>query len=66
MQQPVAEDSSEPETTCMRGFKLNKAAGCFVHVTSGNVILDATENGPTTITYSPKEIRSEWVPPGDN
>lgn len=57
------DDSSESETVCMRGFKLNKVAGCLVNVTSGHVVLDATENGPTSISYSPKETRSEWVPP---
>jgi hypothetical protein len=68
VQERVADDSSEPEQIRMRGFKLQKAAGCLVHVTAGDVVLDASESdlAGTTITYSPKEARSEWVPPMDS
>ena len=63
VQEAVSDDSSEPEKIRMRGFKLNKRAGCLIHVTAGEVALDATENGATTLTYSPKETRTEWTPP---
>jgi hypothetical protein len=61
VQVPVAEDSDEPESLRIRGFKMQTDHGLLIDVTSGDVSMDAEEDEDATITYSPKPRRSPWL-----
>jgi hypothetical protein len=65
MQERVDPLSTEPEQLRIRGFKLIKRAGCLLHVTSGHAVVDAVEDRAIAVTFSPTEVRGEWVPPMD-
>jgi hypothetical protein len=63
IQEAIDEDGDEPEAPRIRGFKVSKRSGCFLHVKRGRVTVKGAENRDVIITYSPDEAAGQWRDP---